>query len=94
MKKILLVLMLSVLLVGCGVEETPREKSVVSGIVTERSHMYHTTRLTVETEDGIKVPVYESHSSFSNGVEIGDKVRFEVEKVEGSGYRIVGIDIE
>ena len=94
MKKILLILMLSVLLIGCGTEKTPRETSVVSGIVTERSHMYYTTRLTIETEDSIKVPVYESYSNFSNGIEIGDRVRFEVEKVEGSGYRIIGINIE
>lgn len=94
MKKILLILMLSVLLVGCGVEETPREKSVVSGIVTDRSHFYYTTHLTIETDDGIEVPIYESYSSFSDGVKVGDKVRFEIEKVEGSGYRIIGIAIE
>lgn len=95
MKKILLVLILSVLLVGCcNDQETPRETSIVSGTITDRSCMYYTTYLTIETEDGTKVPVYEYHSSFSDGVEIGDKVRFEVEKVEGNGYRIIGISFE
>lgn len=94
MKKVLLILILSMLLVGCGTEEIPRETSVVSGIITDRSHFYYTTYLTIETEDGIKIPIYESYSIFSDGVKVGDKVRFEVEKVEGSGYRIIGILIE
>ena len=48
----------------------------------------------IETDDGIKIPIYESYSSFSDGTKIGDRVRFEVEKVEGSGYKIIGIAIE
>lgn len=83
------------LLVGCGNEQNvPRETHTVSGIITNRNCMYYTTYLTIETEDGIKIPVYESHSSFSDGVEIGDKVKFEVEKIECSGYKIVGISLE
>ena len=94
MRKILLILMLSVLLVGCETEEKPREKIVVSGIITDRSNFYYTTNLIIETDDGIKIPIYESYSSFSDGTKIGDRVRFEVEKVEGSGYKIIGIAIE
>ena len=95
MKKILLVLIISMLLVGCNNDkETPKESMVISGTISEISYLYYTSYLTIDTEDGIKIPVYESYSSFSDGVNVGDKVRFEVEKVEGSGYRIIGISIE
>lgn len=94
MRKILFILILSVLLVGCETEEKPREKIVISGIIIDKSHFYYTTDLIIETDDGIKIPIYEYHSSFSDGTKVGDKVRFEVEKVGGSGYRIIGIAIE
>ena len=57
MRKILLILMLSVLLVGCETEEKPREKIVVSGIITDRSNFYYTTNLIIETDDDIKIKV-------------------------------------
>lgn len=94
MRKILFTLILSVLLVGCGAEEKPREKIFLLGIITDKSHFYYTTDLIIETDDGIKIPIYESYSSFSNGTKVGDKVRFEVEKVKGSRYKIIGIAIE
>lgn len=98
--KIILILILSVSLVGCGNnQETSKETCIISGTISDMNHMNDITYLTVETENGIKVPLYEVHSrfsdsSFSNGAEIGDKVRFEIKKVEASGYKIIGIDFQ
>ena len=94
-KKYLLILLLSIFLVACNndqeVVEVEPETYIISGTITDKDHMRYSNHFIVETEDGIKVPVCESvYSGFTRGLEIGDKVRFEVIN-EGDGYKVVGI---
>ena len=97
MKRILtviLVLLMIFSLSGCASKQEDAKKTdVISGVIVERSHMYYTTSIVVQNNNGFKIPVYESHSSFTDGLKVGDKVSFEVEKVEGSGYKIIGVNI-
>lgn len=90
----LICLCLMLLLGRCGAEPGADVKThVVSGTVVERSHRYYTTRLAIELDNGITVPVWEMHTGFSDYVEEGDYVPFKVQKVD-SGYRIVGLGFE
>lgn len=87
-------LCLILLLGGCGSEPgVDANTYVVSGTVVDRSHRYYTTRLAIELDNGMTVPVWEMHTGFSDYVEEGDYVSFKVQKVE-SGYRIVGLGFE
>ena len=96
MKKILTLLILCMIfLVGCNNEKENNsiETYVISGTIEEKSHRYYTTYLVIENDDGIKYPVYEMHSGFSDGLHKGDKVCFEIEK-SGNGYKIIGFGLE
>ena len=96
MKKIsILLIICMIFLVGCDKEkeDSLKETYVISGTIEEKSYRYHTTYLVIETDDGIKYPIHEMYSSFSNGLHEGDKVCFEIEK-SGSGYEIVGFGLE
>ena len=97
MKKILVLLILCMtFLVGCNneKEDNPKETYIISGIIEEKSHTYYTSKLVIKTNDNIKYPVYEMHSVFSEGLKEGDEVCFEVEKVDGCGYKIIGFGLE
>ena len=98
MKKVILLVSacLMLFLSGCITEnkEDEIETYIVSGTIVEMRNIY-STDIVIETNDGMKVSVYEGRfSDFSHGLKIGDKVCFEVEKVERSGYRIIGLRLE
>ena len=93
MKKLIIssVLFTTLLLNGCSAEcKVSKETYIVSGTIVEIDCLY-STDIVIETNDGIKVSVYEGrYSDFSNGLKIGDKVCFQIEKVDGIGYKIIG----
>lgn len=93
---ILFILCTTFLLSGCNIKtesETASDTYIISGTITEKSGFY-STRIVIQTDNNMKMPVYESrYTSFTNGLNVGDKVCFEIEK-EGGGYRIIGIGIE
>ena len=103
LKRILFVLLLSTLLIGCdkyninngniNMDEESKKTLVLYGTVIEKHHHYHTSHVDIQTEDGIKVHLYERYSSFSNPYEVGDLVAFRVEEND-SGYRIIGIKFD
>ena len=93
MKKITLLFLCLLLLTGCSFDKS-RETFIVSGTVAEIRHFYSTDIL-VETEAGVKIPLYEGrYADFTFGLQKGDKVSFIVEKVEGDGYKIIGLNLE
>ena len=95
MKKltILIVVCITLLLSGCTVK-SETATYIVSGTIVDIHHLY-STDIVIETNDGIKIPVHERrYSDFSYGLEVGDKVCFEVKKVDGTGYEIIGFGFE
>ena len=98
MKKIsiLLIILCTILFIGCGNKEktNAEETYLISGTIENKECIYYTTNLVIKTDDGIKFPIYEMHSSFSDGLCKGDRVCFEVKKVNGSGYMIVGLGLD
>lgn len=98
-KIISLISISGLVLVGCS--SVPKENNkdivyIVSGVISDKSYMYnmsHEIYLVIETDDGAKVPIYEDYSCFSRGLNIGDKVEFEVKRRRNCGYEIIGINI-
>ena len=95
-KIISLISISGLVLVGCS--SAPKEDNkdiiyIVSGVISDKSYICHETYLVIETDDGTKVPIYEDYSCFSEGLNVGDKVEFEVKRRRNCGYEIIGINI-
>lgn len=72
--------------------ESEEKTYIITGIIIKKYHIYHTD-LVIETDSGIKIPVYEGrYSHFSDGLEEGDRVSFKIKEVEGSGFEVVGLN--
>ena len=100
MKKLIMLIIFCVTLLlsgcKCDIQEAEKETEIfiVSGTIVYMHHLY-STDIVIETDNGIKVPVYEGrYSNFSTGLEVGDKVSFEVKKTNDTGYEIIGINFE
>lgn len=93
MKKLTLLLLCMFFLVGCE-KQTDPQTYIISGTIVKIHHLY-STDIVIETEDGTKVSVYEGRfSDFTYGLTQGDKVCFEVEKIDGGGYKIIGFGLD
>lgn len=90
MKKILLIAAFLFLLTGC-VNEVREEPFIITGTVVEIDEFF-SSKLIVQMKNDIKMPLFSGrYSHFTNGLEVGDKVSFEVIK-NGNSYEIIGVN--